>query len=268
MRVLTLNFHNVFPRKWQDEYNPIDLFSHAPRSGQANQIQCKPISNDKEGGEVEVLRMVAECFNEYDCLNFDRHEIEATIHDGPGPAWVEDLKWEDGSPMNDPEGSDKENEKLNDPLKTRGRTMNIEDPSGIDHEIFLHEAGTPLYGGNPSNRLTSTLMLLVCCTTFAVPNNFVDEFFKLLKETILPKDNTLPRSFYVSCIQTTSPPLSNWLCCDRTCSISMMAITTSDILPQFPPYILQKRQSINSSINIYGPFINFHCRSYSTTKKT
>ena len=39
-------------------------------------------------------------------------------------------------------------------------------------------------------------MLLVCCTTFAVPNNFVDELLKLLKETILPKDNTLPKSYY------------------------------------------------------------------------
>jgi hypothetical protein len=44
----------------------------------------------------------------------------------------------------------------------------------------------------------------------------------------------------VTCIRTPWTPLSNWLCCDRTCSISMMAITTSNILPQFPPYIPQK----------------------------
>ena len=104
-----------------------------------------------------------------------------------GPALVEDPKKDDGSPMTNHEGSDEEREEINDPLETRGRTMNIKDPSGIDHDILLHEVGTPLYEGSPSNRLTSILMLLVCCTTFAVPNNFVDELFKLLKETILPK---------------------------------------------------------------------------------
>ncbi len=196
MRVPTLDSHSVLSRKWQDEYSPIDLFSHAPRSGQTSQTQCKPISNDNEDGGVEVLRMVAECFSKYDCLNFGGHEIEANIYDGLGPALVEDPKEDDGSPMTNPEGSDEEREEMNDPLETRGMTMNIKDPSGIDHDILLHEAGTPLYEGSPSNRLTSTLMLLVCCTTFAVPNNFVDELFKLLKETILPKDNTLPKSFY------------------------------------------------------------------------
>ena len=113
-----------------------------------------------------------------------------------GPALVEDPKGEDGSPMTNPEGSDEEMDEINDSLETRGRTMNIKDPSGIDHEILLHEVGTPLYEGSPSNRLTSTLMLLVCYITFVVPNNFVDELFKLLKETILSNDNTLPKSFY------------------------------------------------------------------------
>jgi hypothetical protein len=79
MRVSTLDFHNIFPRKWQDEYSPIDFFSHAPKSGQASQTQCKPISNDGEDRKVEVLRMVAECFSKYDCLNFDGHEIETTF---------------------------------------------------------------------------------------------------------------------------------------------------------------------------------------------
>ena len=70
------------------------------------------------------------------------------------------------------------------------------------------------------------------------------------------------KSFKVlTCIRTTSPSLSNWLWCDRTCSISMMAITTSNILPQFPPYNPPKRQSIIYSINIHEPFINLHCRS-------
>lgn len=56
---------------------------------------------------------------------------------------------------------------MNDPMEKRGSTMNMKDPSWIDHGILLREAGTPLYEGSTSNRLTSTLMLLVCCTTFA-----------------------------------------------------------------------------------------------------
>ena len=85
MRVPTLDFHNVYPRKWHDEYNPIDLFSHAPRSGQVSQTQCKPISNDGDDGEVKVLYMVVECFSKYNCLNFNGHETETTIHDGLKP---------------------------------------------------------------------------------------------------------------------------------------------------------------------------------------
>ena len=110
MRVPTLDFHNVFPRKWHEEYNPIDVFSHAPRSGQASRTQYKPISNGGEDGDVEVLRMVAECFSKYDCFNFNGHKTEATIHDGLGPALVEDLKGEDGLPMTNPECSDEKNE--------------------------------------------------------------------------------------------------------------------------------------------------------------
>ena len=110
--------------------------------------------------------------------------------------WLKTPDGEDGFPTNDNEGSDEEREDNNNPMETRGTTMNIKDPTGIDLEILLREAKTPLYLGSTFNRLTSTLMLLVCCTTFAVPNNFVDELLKLLNETILPKDNTLPKSFY------------------------------------------------------------------------
>ena len=184
MRVPTLDFHNIFPQNWQDEYNPIDLISHAPRSGQASQTQCKLISKNGKDGDIEDLRMVVECFSKYDSLNFGEHKTETNIHDGLGCALVEDPKGHDGSPMTNPEGSDEERVEMNNPLKTRERTINIKDPSGIDHEILLYKVGFPLYERSPSNRLTSTLMLLVCCTTFAVPNNFVDELFKLLKETI------------------------------------------------------------------------------------
>jgi hypothetical protein len=198
MRVPCFVSHNVSPRKWQDEYSPIDLFSHAPKSGHSSQTQSNSISSDREegeDGEVEVLRMVGECFSKYDCINFDGNETQDNIHVGLGNAMVEYSDGEDRSPMESHEGSDSEKEEMNDPMERRS-TMNMKDPGGIDHEILLREAGTPLYEGSPSNRLTSTLLLLVCCTTFAVPNNFVDELLKLLKETILPKDNTLPKSYY------------------------------------------------------------------------
>ena len=103
-------FHNVFPWKWQDEYNPIDLFSQAPRSVQASQAHPKPISNDGEHREVEVLRMVEECFSKYDCLNFDENKIEPTIHYGLGDALVDDPKKEDGFPLINPEGSNEDRE--------------------------------------------------------------------------------------------------------------------------------------------------------------
>ena len=80
--------------------------------------------------------------------------------------------------------------------ETKGSTINMKDLNGIDHEIHLREAGTSLYGGSPLNHLITALTLLLCCTTFVVPNNFVDELLKLLKETILLKDNTLSKSFY------------------------------------------------------------------------
>ena len=85
------------------------------------------------------------------CLKFDGHEIEAiaTIHDGLGHALVEDPKGDDGSLMNDPEGSDKGMEEIKDPLETRGRTMNIKDPSGMDHAILLHEAELHFMGEAP-----------------------------------------------------------------------------------------------------------------------
>ena len=180
----------------QDEYSPLNLLSHAPSSGQGSQAHSKPFSNDGEVGEVENLRMVAECFNKYENVNFGKCETDNTIHVGADDALVEEPDGEDGFPTNANESSDDEREDNNDPMETRGTTMNIEDPSGVDLETLLREARTALYPGSTSNRLTSTLLLLLCCTTFAVPNNFVDELLKLLNETILPKDNKLPKSFY------------------------------------------------------------------------
>src|ERR1700738_4007381 len=86
----------------QDEYSPIDLFSHAPQSGQRSQTH--PNTNDGQDGEVEVLRMVTESFDKYDSLNSDGHEPQATIHEGLGGAMVDDNEGEDGLAANDTEG--------------------------------------------------------------------------------------------------------------------------------------------------------------------
>ena len=54
--------------------------------------------------------MVAKCFSKYDCLNFDGHKTEATIHDGLRDELVEDPKREDGFITNDNECSNEERE--------------------------------------------------------------------------------------------------------------------------------------------------------------
>ena len=104
--------------------------------------------------------------------------------------------WDDAFPPSHDEGSENGMEDNNDPMESSGTTMNIKDPSGIVLDVLLSEARTPLYAGSSSDRLTSILMVLNCCTTFGVSNSFVDELLKLLHESILPKGNTLPKTFY------------------------------------------------------------------------
>ena len=43
-------------------------------------------------------------------------------------------------------------------------------------------------------RLSATLLILNLQSTYGVPNIHTDALFKLLKEKILPKDNTLPQN--------------------------------------------------------------------------
>jgi len=186
----------ICPWEMQDEYSPLNLLPHAPSSGEGSHPQSNPCLDGKEAEDVDVIRMVVECFNMYDNVNLGGCETNPSIHDGVDDAVDEALVEDEGFPMSDNEGSVGEREDNNDPLETRGTTMNMEDPSGIALDSLLCEVKTPLYAGSSSNRLTSTLLLLVCCTTFGVPNSFVDELFKLLHETILPKGNTLPRTFY------------------------------------------------------------------------
>jgi hypothetical protein len=104
----------------QDEYNPIDLLSHAPRSDQASQAHPTPFSDDGEVGEAEVLHMVAECFNKYDNVNFDGCETKTTIHDRVLDALVEDPNEEDNLPMNDNGSSNEEREEITTLWKQKG----------------------------------------------------------------------------------------------------------------------------------------------------
>ena len=48
----------------------------------------------------------------------------------------------------------------------------------------------------PMNRLGTILMLLNLCSVYGVSNNFIDELFGLLKNELLPKVNTLPKTCY------------------------------------------------------------------------
>ena len=137
--------------------------------------------------------MVAEYFNKYDNKNFVGCKTETTIHGIHEGVVIDAYKKDNGFLMNDSECSNEEKEGMNDPIETRRSTDNIKDPTGIDLEILLCEVETPLNPSSPSNRLTSTLMLLMFCTAFAVPNKFVNE---LLKDTNSPRNNTLNKLFY------------------------------------------------------------------------
>ena len=66
----------------------------------------------------------------------------------------------------------------------------------VDMGELLRESKTPLYDGSPMNRLGTILMLLNLCAVYGVSNNFVDELFGLLKNELLPKVNTLPKTRY------------------------------------------------------------------------
>ncbi len=180
----------------QDEYSPLNLLPQAASSGEGSQPQPNTSVDDGETEEVRVFQMLAECFNKYDNVNLGGGENNHSIHDGIDEEFVEAPVGDDDFPRNDPEGSDDARDGINDPMEARGTSCTIDDPSGIALDTLLREARTPLYAGSSSNRLTSILLILVCCTTFGVPNGFVDELLKLLHETILPKDNMFPKTFY------------------------------------------------------------------------
>jgi hypothetical protein len=187
----------VLSLELQDEYSPLNLTPSAPSSGQGSEPPSSPSIDSEEAGEVDVLRMVAECFNKYDNVNLGGSDTNPSMHDGFDVEFNEMAPvWDDAFTPSHDEGSENGMEDNNDPMESSGTTMNIKDPSGIVLDVLLREARTPLYAGSSSNRLASILMVLNCCTTFGVSNSFVDELLKLLHESILPKGNTLPKTFH------------------------------------------------------------------------
>ena len=66
----------------------------------------------------------------------------------------------------------------------------------VDMGELIRESKTPLYDGSPMNRLGTILVLLNLCSVYGVSNNFIDELFGLLKNELLPKVNTLPKTRY------------------------------------------------------------------------
>ena len=121
----------------QDEYSPLNLLPHAPSNGEGRQPQSNPYLDGGEIGEVDILRMVAECFNKYDNVNLEGCETNPSIHDGADNELVEAPVEDDGFPTIDNKGSDDKKEDNNDPMETRGTMTNINDPSGIALDNLL-----------------------------------------------------------------------------------------------------------------------------------
>jgi hypothetical protein len=54
----------------------------------------------------------------------------------------------------------------------------------------------PLYEGSDLSKLITTLMILNTCTTHHCTDGFVNELLSLLRNSIFPKPNNLPKSHY------------------------------------------------------------------------
>jgi hypothetical protein len=58
------------------------------------------------------------------------------------------------------------------------------------------ESKVPLSKGSDLNRLIMTLMILNTCTTHHCTNGFVNELLSLLRNSVFPTPNNLPKSHY------------------------------------------------------------------------
>jgi len=71
-----------------------------------------------------------------------------------------------------------------------------EPPFELDHSMFDEESRVLLYEGATLLGLTTTLLILNCCCTHGTSNLFINEMLHLLKMSILPQPNTLPKNEY------------------------------------------------------------------------
>ena len=127
--------------------------------------------------EVEVLRMVNECFKRYD-------ELPARANT---TSYNKDIEEEDEGRQEDED----EMANMEVPLLEESNEGNND-----SMEDLLKEARTPFIKDSPTNRLQTILMFLNLCNIFGVPNACVDELLKLFKHDLLPKENTCPPSHY------------------------------------------------------------------------
>ena len=118
---------------------------------------------DFDGGEVEVMKMITDCFARYDYMAEGRH----------------------------PHSEDKP-----EPLPEIG--VHAEEDNVLDECHFaelMAQSTRPLYNGYTTSQLVTILLVLNCFVLFGVSNSFALEMLKLIHE-ILPLGNTLPISFY------------------------------------------------------------------------
>jgi hypothetical protein len=74
-------------------------------------------------------------------------------------------------------------------------TTNVYEDSGADL-VVLEEACQPLYPGDHSTKLATTMLLMNICTVYGVNNKFIDELLSLLHKYLLPPNNYLPSNMY------------------------------------------------------------------------
>ena len=72
------------------------------------------------------------------------------------------------------------------------------DVAPTEMEILEDAARTPLFAGAALTSLSATLLLLTCLRTHNASNMLIDELFSLLKKSMLPGINSLPKSEYAA----------------------------------------------------------------------
>jgi hypothetical protein len=73
-----------------------------------------------------------------------------------------------------------------------------EEEDGNFDATALDESVEVLYEGARSSKLATTVLLMNLCTVHGVSNTCANELFTLLHEHVLPKHNTLPRTYHAA----------------------------------------------------------------------